>query len=112
MAFKSLPKNTSACVKNPATFLALSIGCFTTMIAKFNRSNIHYCFAALAFAVYGIRVCPFLDSLSTAELLIPILTVFAAQYLGRKLLLPRVEAVSLASQAKWQFSLDLKRLSN
>ena len=77
------------------------------MIAKFNRSNTHYCFAALAFAVYGIRVCPFLDSLSTTELLMPILVVFGAQYLGRKLLIARVDALSLAAQTKWQFFMDL-----
>lgn len=77
------------------------------MTAKFNRCNIHYLLATIAFAVYGIRVCPFLDSLSTPELLVPILVVFATQYLGRVYAMQKIRALSLSRQTKWQFLLDL-----
>lgn len=77
------------------------------MFSKLSRASIHYSVAMLAFAIYGIRVCPFLDSLSTSELLAPILVVFIAQYLIRLKLIKTVLASSVAVQAKRQFSLDL-----
>ncbi|WP_315982148.1 hypothetical protein [Aliamphritea spongicola] len=52
------------------------------------RTNVHYLIALLLFSFYGIQVCPFLDSLSPLQLLLPILIVFSLQW-GTRLLLEK-----------------------
>ncbi|MCJ8298505.1 MAG: hypothetical protein MJK13_06140, partial [Pseudomonadales bacterium] len=71
------------------------------------RSTSHYALAALIFAVYGINVCPFLESLSLISLLAPILIMFCLALLARFSLEQKLSNVELKKQAKHQFILDL-----
>ncbi|MCJ8339913.1 MAG: HD domain-containing protein [Pseudomonadales bacterium] len=71
------------------------------------RSTGHYALAALIFAVYGINVCPFIESLSLTALLAPILIMFCLALLARFSLEQKLSNVELKKQAKHQFILDL-----
>lgn len=44
------------------------------------RARLHYLAAALILGVYGVQVCPFLETLSVVQLVTPILVVLAVQY--------------------------------
>jgi len=67
----------------------------------------HYLVAAALFGLYGVQVCPFLDSLSLGALLIPIMLSFAIIGLGRYLLDGQISNAELKKQVKRQFILDM-----
>lgn len=71
------------------------------------RTSLHYFIALVLFSVYGIQVCPFLESLTTLQLLLPIILTFAAQLGLRLVLESRVQALSPKQQVKQQFKLDV-----
>jgi len=72
------------------------------------RATLHYLISLLLFASYGIQVCPFLDSLTPAELLLPIITVFAAQWLIRRTAItPRLESLKPEQRVAHLFRADL-----
>ena len=77
------------------------------MTSTLTRSHIHYTIALALFSLYGIQVCPFLDSLTTAELFVPIFLGFSAIALLRTLAEPRLTAMPVKRQVRGQFSLDL-----
>lgn len=76
-----------------------------TPISK--RTSFHYLFAMTLFSVYGIQVCPFLDSLSPAQLLVPILVAFVVQALVRAFMERAIQSKDVKSQVSFQFKLDL-----
>ncbi len=71
------------------------------------RTTFHYLAALVLFSVYGIQVCPFLDSLTTAQLLLPILVVFSVQWLIRRKLEASIARQPYKLQVKTQFKTDL-----
>ncbi|OUS30426.1 hypothetical protein A9R01_12295 ['Osedax' symbiont bacterium Rs2_46_30_T18] len=70
------------------------------------RSTGHYTFGAIIFAVYGINVCPFIESLSLTALLVPILIIFSLALALRYALEQKLTNVVLKKQAKHQFVWD------
>ncbi|PKM42199.1 MAG: hypothetical protein CVV05_19315 [Gammaproteobacteria bacterium HGW-Gammaproteobacteria-1] len=72
------------------------------------RSTIHYALAAIALTIYGGQVCPFLETLTPAQLLGPILTMLALQYLVHRGWQRRIEQrVPLKYQAQRVFQSEL-----
>lgn len=71
------------------------------------RTTLHYLTAMLLFALYGVQVCPFLDSLTTAQLLLPILIAFCVQWAIRMKLEANLQQRAYKQQVKQQFKLDL-----
>ena len=70
------------------------------------RSTCHYLLGALIFAVYGINVCPFIESLSLTDLLAPIIILFSAALVCRYALEQKLANTELKKQAKHQFIYD------
>lgn len=68
------------------------------------RSSIHYLLALLILTFYGVQVCPFLDSLTVAELVLPIILVFAGLWAVRF----RLESVISQRDYKHQVSLQFR----
>jgi response regulator RpfG family c-di-GMP phosphodiesterase len=54
------------------------------------RTTLHYLFALVILVLYGTRVCPFLESLSTAQLGIPIAMTLIIQWAIRRALITRL----------------------
>lgn len=54
------------------------------------RSTLHHGVALLLFCLYGFQVCPFLDTLTLAQLFIPTLVVFGIMAVARHILLGRL----------------------
>ncbi|MCP4596999.1 HD domain-containing phosphohydrolase [Neptuniibacter sp.] len=71
------------------------------------RTAFHYLLAMTLFSVYGIQVCPFIDSLGTTQLLIPILLTFLAMALIRFPREKRLAELEYKRQVKAQFKLDI-----
>ncbi|MDI3323270.1 HD domain-containing protein [Pontibacterium granulatum] len=71
------------------------------------RTTLHYLTAMLLFALYGVQVCPFLDSLTTTQLLAPILIAFCVQWALRMKLEAGLEQRTYKQQVKHQFKIDL-----
>lgn len=71
------------------------------------RTAIHYLLAMTLFAVYGIQVCPFLDTLTPLQLLLPILVAFIGQGIIRAVLEKRISNLPFKEQVRSQFKLDL-----
>jgi HD-GYP domain-containing protein (c-di-GMP phosphodiesterase class II) len=72
------------------------------------RSTIHYSLAAIALTIYGGQVCPFLETLTLAQLLGPILTMLALQYLVHRGWQRHIERrVPLKYQAQRVFQSEL-----
>lgn len=77
-----------------------------------NRANkitsLHYFFAFIIFSIYGGRVCPFLDSLSLLQLIIPLFIGFSIALLCRLKLQKSIDKLSIEKQIKAQFFLEQK----
>lgn len=71
------------------------------------RTFSHYLIAMTLFSIYGVQVCPFLDSLTTAQLLLPIFVTFTLQGLLRFLLEAQIKKQPLKHQVSYQFKIDL-----
>lgn len=77
------------------------------MITTSQRAHLHDGIALLLFAIYGMQVCPFLDSLTPLQLFLPILLVFAGKSLARHYITRYIERRPLAEQVQVQFKTDL-----
>ena len=65
------------------------------------RTTLHYLLAAIILVLYGTRVCPFLDSLSTAQLGVPIAAILSMQWIIRRPLITKmVDDAPLNSQVR------------
>lgn len=71
------------------------------------RTGVHYLIAMALLAIYGIQVCPFLESLSTAQLLSPIIVAFSLQAALRFALEKPLRKRDLKDHVNSQFKLDL-----
>ena len=69
--------------------------------------GIHYVIAFLLIAIYGIQVCPFLDSLTPFQLLLPLSIVFSAMAVVRLRYERKLATLPIKQQASHQFWLDL-----
>ncbi|MEJ1380423.1 MAG: HD domain-containing protein [Candidatus Sedimenticola sp. (ex Thyasira tokunagai)] len=71
------------------------------------RAIAHYLSSLFILFIYGIQVCPFLESLSPIQLGVPMATALAVQWLLRGPLKQRwVESASYESQVRRQLTLD------
>lgn len=74
-------------------------------------TTVHYFVAMILLSVYGARVCPFLDSLTTLQLIVPIFIFFTLALLIRLNLQKNIERLPLEKQIKAQFFLEQKVLT-
>ena len=72
------------------------------------RRTLHYVSAFFILGIYGGQVCPFLDSLTVTQLIIPIFTIMGLLYLIQVLYLNGiVERTPVKFQSRRVFQLDL-----
>lgn len=72
------------------------------------RTILHYLTAMVIIPFYGIRVCPFIETLTPLQVATPIVFMLALQFLVRKPLMTRlVDAAPLKRQVKRLFWLEL-----
>lgn len=65
------------------------------------RAPLHYLGAMAVLAIYGVQVCPYLESLTPAQLGAPLAGMLALQFLARRPLLARlVESAPFARRAR------------
>lgn len=71
------------------------------------RTRLHYLISLLVIGIYGVQVCPFIDSLSVLELAIPIVLIVALQFTLRSLLIALlVEQENYKTQIQRSFKLE------
>ncbi|HEY9080620.1 HD domain-containing phosphohydrolase [Magnetovibrio sp.] len=72
------------------------------------RAILHYLTAMVIIPFYGIRVCPFIETLTPLQVATPIIFMLALQFMVRKPLIARlVDAAPLKRQVKRLFWLEL-----
>ncbi|MDH5748633.1 MAG: HD domain-containing protein [Rhodospirillales bacterium] len=72
------------------------------------RAPVHYLLTAAIMPVYGIQVCPFLESLKIWQVAVPIFAALGAQFALRQMLLPGlVGSAELKNQTLRVFLLDM-----
>lgn len=72
-----------------------------------SRAFIHYLLAAIIIPVYGIQVCPFIDSLTVAQVAVPVAVAMAAQFALRwQAVLRLVRRAPLEVQTARMFKLE------
>ncbi len=69
---------------------------------------LHYTVATFLLSIYGASVCPFLDSLSTLELILPIILFFSIALFFRIKMQKNIDNLLLEKQIKAQFFLEQK----
>lgn len=67
---------------------------------------IHYGLGCGLLSLYGVQVCPFVDSLTAVELLLPIVLMFSCLYAVRRSLGSWLASRALRNQVKAQFNTD------
>lgn len=67
----------------------------------------HYCVAALLFMFYGVQVCPFIASLSTAQYLAEVSALFLGMYFLRRKLTKRFQLQSIEHHVASEFKTGL-----
>lgn len=72
-----------------------------------SRAQCHYLIALALLSFYGAQVCPFLDTLTTYQLVLPIVVTFLLQLLLRQQLNLRIQQQPLKDRVKRQFFTDL-----
>lgn len=70
------------------------------------RTSFHYFIALVLFSFYGVQVCPFLDSLTTGQLITPIAISFIIMWVLRKQIEKALAQQSPKRQVKSQFIAD------
>lgn len=70
------------------------------------RTTLHYAIALLLFTVYGVQVCPFLESLTTVQLVLPIIVAFIVQWLIHTQVMRWIAMQPIQNQVKQQFIID------
>lgn len=72
------------------------------------RATIHYLLAAIVVPIYGIQVCPFIDSLAPIQVIIPVLVAIVLQYAVRQRLVKTIiEGAALENQTSRSFKMEL-----
>lgn len=72
------------------------------------RAMLHYLTTLVVIPIYGIQVCPFIESLQPVQVIIPVSVALAIQFTLRGLLIQRVvEAAPLESRVNRAFWLEL-----
>ncbi|MCW8914355.1 MAG: HD domain-containing protein [Magnetovibrio sp.] len=72
------------------------------------RASIHYLTIMVVIPLYGIRVCPFIETLTPMQVAIPIIAVITAQFMLRALLISKwVDQAPLKRQVNRLFWLEL-----
>ncbi|MGY5450072.1 HD-GYP domain-containing protein [Agarivorans sp. MS3-6] len=69
-------------------------------------ANKHWLVAMLLFSIYGVQVCPFLESQTIFQLLFPIVISFVATFVLRALFMYKIKRQALKQQVSAQFRLD------
>ncbi len=70
--------------------------------------TLHYLSAAIIVSIYGVQVCPFLESLTWGQLVLPILAAFALQFSLQQVLWPHlVGQADFELQSRRAFALVL-----
>lgn len=73
--------------------------------------DLHFLVAILVFSIYGIHVCPFLESLSVFELILPVVVVVLVVYVVQRLMAPKLNFTegdqSVKSAAYWRLLFGL-----
>ncbi len=69
---------------------------------------LHYLVGMILLAIYGAKVCPFLDSLSILQLIVPIIIFFSLALAVRLKLQKNIDELPLEKQIKAQFFLEFK----
>lgn len=70
------------------------------------RTGLHYLLAMALMGVYGNQVCPFLESLTTIQLLLPIVVALSLQAGIRFLLEQHIQNLDYKLQVQRQFTID------
>ncbi|MCK5167363.1 MAG: hypothetical protein KAQ66_08585, partial [Rhodospirillaceae bacterium] len=79
-------------------------------MTKYNpmRAQVHYLLAAIIIPIYGIQVCPFIDSLEPIQVIIPVSVVLILQYVLRQRLVGSIiEKAALENQTSRSFKMEL-----
>ncbi len=79
-------------------------------MTKYNpmRALVHYFLAAIILPIYGIQVCPFIDSLSPIQIIIPVSVALILQYVLRQWLVKSIiEQAALENQTSRSFKMEL-----
>jgi len=73
------------------------------------RAMLHYLATLVVIPVYGIQVCPYIDSLQPLQVIIPVAVALALQFTVRSILIQRVVATApLESRVNRAFWLELR----
>lgn len=71
------------------------------------RAQIHYFLTLVVIGFYGIQVCPFIESLTVAELAVPIVLIVTMQFIVRSLvIIPLIERASYKTLVHRAFKLE------
>ena len=79
-------------------------------MTKYNpmRTTAHYLLAAIIIPIYGIQVCPFIDSLSPIQVIIPVFVAITAQYALRgRLIATIIDGAPLEKQTARSFKMEI-----
>lgn len=75
---------------------------------KSMRAAVHYVTAAVIVPIYGIQVCPFIDTLPAIEIIIPIFIALSLQFTFRRTMINFfVENAALETQTSRAFKVEL-----
>ena len=71
------------------------------------RANLHYASALVFISIYGVQVCPFIESLTPIQLAIPLIAIIFLQYLLRYFIaVPFIDKSDYKLQVKRSFQLE------
>jgi len=71
------------------------------------RLRLHYLVTLLVIGIYGVQVCPFIESLTVMQLALPIVLIVALQYLLHcHAIIPAIEKADYKIQVKTSFRLE------
>ncbi|WP_199911724.1 hypothetical protein [Dongshaea marina] len=71
-----------------------------------SRRLLHTLIAFALFSIYGVQVCPFLEELSVAQLLLPVVIMFLLLLISRSLLQGWLNSVDERRRVGYQFRVD------
>lgn len=72
-----------------------------------SRAQIHYLLTLLVIGIYGVQVCPFIESLTVIQLAVPIVLIVALQFVLRTLVIvPLVDQSNYKTQVKRAFKFE------
>ncbi|MCW8922049.1 MAG: HD domain-containing protein [Gammaproteobacteria bacterium] len=78
-----------------------------TASPSLTRAHLHYLVTLLVIGIYGVQVCPFIESLTVMQLAIPIILIVSLQYLLRsQVIVPMIDKADYKTQVKTTFRLE------